>query len=499
MGGAQSTAATPAAAADAANAANAAPKGPTYWNRIKGAGGAIAGGLKSVGSGIAGGVAAANKALTTKETTLKALDLKAVADSGIPIIVLGIAVLAYIIAAVTCSFYFETPKNIGRIAKLSLAAWLPYGMNEGKRHPMQATMTNLTAKGVTQDTMYLTNFYIQTANIAGILFDGSGRPVASLDSIRFALLGGARAFVFDLWPDTAVGDAHHGPLVVTIEPGSSQRRTSYNSIPFATALAQLIYIAFQANYQSTKDDLIILYLRFRTQRKTPRNDTMELTAKALQATIQPYRLDAAFNRCRAQATIPMLPLSAFSKKVIVVSNTNGVGTSLADYINVAPQSGIPVDYPANYASTIQPPGTETTATATTTTAATATTAATTTTTTTTTNLTEMAQKAITRIQQNLSFTAPLSEDPAAASNAWDVAGAQKLGVHCCAMNMDPGKIPSPVKDMFKEDSFVYKGDTDNKNLVFAPTTLPKPLTTPDLGLGQGINAGGVTTPVIGFG
>ena len=269
------------------------------------------------------------------------------ADSGIPVIVLGIAALAYLIATVTCSFYFETPTNVGRLAKLSLASWLPYGTNEGKRRPMKTTLTTLSGQGISPNGMYLTNFYIQTANLTGLLFGSSGRPVVSLDAIRFALLGGARAFVFDLWQDPAPGDAQHGPLLLTMEPGSAQRRTSYNSIPFVTALAQLMYVAFQANYQSVQNDLIILYLRFRTQPvansttvKTPRQDTMELAAKALQATIQPYRLDSAFNRCRAQKTIPMLPLSVFAQKVIVVSNTNGVGSTLADYINVAPQSGI---------------------------------------------------------------------------------------------------------------------------------------------------------------
>jgi len=191
---------------------------------------------------------------------------------------------------------------------------------------------------------------------------------------------------------------------------------------------------------------------------------MDLTAKALQATIQPYRLDAAFNRCRAQATIPMLPLAAFAQKVIVVSNTNGVGTTLADYINVGPQAGLSVEYPANYASTIQPKGA--------------------------TELTEMTRNAIKRIQQNLSFTAPYGEDPAAASNAWDVQGAQSLGVHCCAMNMDPAKVPPPVAKMFSVDSFVYKPAP----LPFVVTTLPNPQTTPNLGLGQGISMGSVTTP-----
>jgi len=408
--------------------------------------------------------------LTVAETKLKALDLKAMADSGIPIIVLGIAALAYIIATVTCSFYFETPMNVGRLAKLSLASWLPYGTNEGKRRPMKATLTTLSGQGISPNGMYLTNFYIQTANLTGLLFGSSGRPVVSLDAIRFSLLGGARAFVFDLWQDPAPGDAQHGPILLTMEPGSAQRRTSYNSIPFVTALAQLMYVAFQANYQSVQNDLIILYLRFRTQPvansttvKPPRQDTMELAAKALQATIQPYRLDSAFNRCRAQKTIPMLPLSVFAQKVIVVSNTNGAGSTLADYINVAPQSGIQVEYEHSYYNQIQPKGNTTP--------------------------TDLTLKTITSIQQNLSFVAPYGEDPAAASNAWDVIGAQRIGVHCCAMNMDPGKLPPPVAQKFSVDSFVYK----EAPLLYAPTTLPNPQTTSDLGLGQGINAGSITT------
>lgn len=472
MGGAQSTPAAGGAVAPATKTAAVAPAtktaAPTFLNKAKGYAGYAAGGLGAAGSVIAGAAGGLNKVLTTSETQLKALDLKAVADSGIPIIVLGIAVLAYVVAAVVCSFSFETPTNVGRISQKALVSWLPYGVKEGARNSMKATLTALSSRGVTADTMYLTNFYIQTVNVTGILFGNGGRPVASLDSIRFALVGGARAFVFDLWPDLAPGDAQRGPVLKTLEPGSAQRRTSYNSIPLASALSQLIYVAFQANYQSIVNDPIILYLRFRTQppSKAPRQDTMELAAKALQATIQPYRLDAAFNRCRAQDTIPILPLSVFAQKVIVVSNTNGAGSSLADYINVAPKAGIPVDYEHTYYNQIQPRGDA--------------------------SPTDTTLQSIKRIQQNLSFVAPYGEDPAAASNAWDVLGAQKIGVHCCAMNMDPTKMPSPIETMFRVNSFVYK----EAPLLYAPTTLPEPQTLPPLGYGQGLSAGSVTTPRI---
>ena len=498
MGGAQSTAAAGGATAAPATAATAAAaaapgsntaggtadaKKPTLANRMKGVGSYLGGKARTVGSYVAGSVAKAgtyaaqgavafNKSvgLTAAETKLKALDLKEAADSGIPIFVLGLATLAYVIAAVVCSFSFETPTNIRRISQKALVPWLPYGTDVGNRRSMSDTLDVLSSK-VEKDKQYLTNFFIRTANIAGILFGDGGRPVASLDAIRFALLGGARAFVFDLWPDTAPGDAHRGPVLMTLEPGSAQRRTSYNSIPLVSALSQLIYVAFNAKYASIENDLIIIYLRFRTQPvpnmatfKDPRQDTMEITAKALQATIQPYRLDAAFNRCRAQATIPMLPLKVFAKKVIVVSNTNGAGSTLADYINVGPQAGNPVEYEHTYYKQIEANKT-------------------------------MLLNAVSKIQQNLSFTAPLGEDPAAASNAWDVMSARKIGVHCCAMNMDPKKMPPPIATMFAKDSFVYKGDAKvaDENIVYAPPTLPNPQTTPDLGLGGGLSAGSIRT------
>jgi hypothetical protein len=422
----------------------------------------------SVGSKIAGvGSLArtANAALTGGlEKKIQSLDPAAVAAGGIPAIVLGILTAIFVIVTIVCSFEFETSANIARKAQLALKPYLPYGTKEGERNSMDKSLTKY-ASSTPKERLILTNFYIQTANVAGLLQSGN-RSVASLDAVRFALLGGARAFVFDLWPDTEPGDAQHGPVLLTMEPGSMCRRTSYNSIPFVSVLSQLLYVAYQAKYNSTSNDPLIIYLRFRypANKSGPRADTMEMTARSLQATIQPYRLDASFNKCRAQPTIPMLPLSVFARKVIVVSNTNGANTSLADYINIAPEGGIPVEMAKTFAVTVIPTGTAAN--------------------------TDGMRNAINTIKQNLTFVAPMGEDPDAFGNGWDIKGAQSLGVHCCAMNMDPSKLPPAVAKDFKDDSFILKPAA----LQYAPTRLPPPQAAPDFKFGSGATAGSIAAP-----
>jgi len=449
--------ATPAPAAAAAAAA------PGLLRRLTS-------GVTSAGGYLQTGITSARtanlSATKSLETFLRKLDLKQVADSGIPLLVLGLATLAYVIAAVICSFDFESPSNIARKQQRALSSWSVYGTQEGGRNSMDQTITAV-ASTMAKDQMILTNFYIQTANVAGLLQAGS-RTVGSVDAIRFALLGGARAFVFDVWPDVVPGDGQHGPVLLTMEPNSMWRRTSYNSVPLVSALSQLVYVAFQAGYKSTTNDALIVYLRFRypPTKNGPRVDTMDMTARTLQSTIQPYRLDASFNRCRAQGTIPMLPLSVFAKKIIVVSNTSGVGSALVDYINIAPQGGIPVEVAKDYAKSIIPSAAGGSG--------------------------DAKASAVATIQQNLTFVAPLGEDPDAYRNGWDVAAAQSLGVHCCAMNLDPmaRSGQETLAQQFKLNSYVLKP----KDLWYAPTTLPAPQRSPDPGFGSGSTAGSITMP-----
>lgn len=406
----------------------------------------------------------ANAYLTQKMSEFRQLDFKTVASGSVANIVLGILVFAYFVSLVTVRWDFETPANLSNKASTAAASYAPYATMP--RNAM-ATTVQRAATTIPQEQLVLTNFYVSTANVAGLCFvktnsEGT-RAIYNKDAIRLSLLGGARAFVFDCWPDTTAGDYQHGPVVQTVEPGSLWRRTSFTATPLAAPLSELMTQAFNSQYPSTSNDLIIVYLRFRTKDgKTPRSDTMNLTAQILQSTIQPYRMDAAFNRCRAQDQIALLPLTTFAGKVLIVSNFNGAGTALADYINV--WHGQDELHRAMEATTSFAK-----------------------------NLPE-AQKpsAIKSIQQQLTFVAPYGEDPAAESNAWDTAGAQAVGVHCCGLNMDPARVPQSLKTMFVSDSFAIKPEA----LRYIPTTLPTPGMPPAsfAAMGAGPTPGAIQTP-----
>ena len=427
--------------------------------------------------------------------TLKTFDPKVVANHWITLAVLSAVVVAYFISLITVRWDFETPSNISNKMSAAASSYGSYALMP--RNSMAVTLKNLNT--VPQEQLVLTNFFISTANMAGLCFTKTNstgtRAIYTSDAIRLSLLGGARAFVFDCWPSTEGGQYQHGPILQTVEPGSMWRRTSFNSVPLATPLATLMTQAFNSNYDSTSNDLIIIYLRFRTPGgKTPRSDTMNLAAKVLQSTIQPYRLDAAFNRCRAQDQIALLPLASFAGKVLVVCNFNGAGTALADYINVwhgEDDLHTALDHDTGFAANIPPTNVD---------------------------------SSIRQIKQQLTFVAPYGEDPVAESNSWNIAAAQNLSVHCCGINMDPGKVPPALKKMFEKNSFSLKPDaaattaakpatenesfvgeiegySGNESLRYAPQHLAEPQMPPKkfTAMGSGPSPGSIKTPpAIGF-
>jgi hypothetical protein len=283
------------------------------------------------------------------------------------------------------------------------------------------------------------------------------RVVVSPKAARLALLGGARCFVLDVWPDLTPGDAQYSPVVQTVEEGSAWRRTSFNAVPLVAILSVLVKEAYESGRDSTQNDPIMLYLRFQG---VPRKATFDYTARVLQSTIQPYRLDAAYNGCRAQQLIPIQPITMFSGKVIVVSNVTASSSVLGDYINIGPQTGIPVEYDPTYAKGLTK---------------------------------EMKATAISRIQQNISIVAPND-----ASNGWDISGCAAIGVHGLALNF--GQLGLPVgtptynavqnnratEISFDKVSFLLKPVP----LRLVPSTIPAPSTPPDFKF----NSGNITQP-----
>jgi len=170
-------------------------------------------------------------------------------------------------------------------------------------------------------------------------------------------------------------------------------------------------------------DPLFLYLRFRGK---PRKSTFDLTAKAISANFEQYRLPLAFNRCRNQDSLFSMPMPDLLRKVVVFSNMSAEGTVLRDYINVGPKAGVKMEYGANEAFGLGP---------------------------------EATLQAKRVVLQNLTWTAPLSEDAKSEKNTWDIQPSMDLGIVFCAMNFwdRNDKLKAYLSPgMFGKQSFLIK-------------------------------------------
>jgi hypothetical protein len=348
---------------------------------------------------------------------------------------------------------FESVENIRSIAKSSTKAQVGYDMANQNRVGLRAYLAALKKQGVPDAHLCLTNFYVSTVNAAGVFFpatDGVVSPMAA----RAAVLGGARAFVLDIWPDLTPG-AQFAPSIQVVESGSLWRRISMNSLPFVSILKALIQEAFEIDGRPGSEDPVFLYLRFRGK---PRASTYTGTANALRAVLESYRLDASFNTCRGQDRIFNTPITSLFGKVVIMSNTRANGNVLSDYINVGPKDGVNLEWGINEARGLT---------------------------------SDRKATAIRTIQQNLSWIAPFSEDPDAEKNIWDYQMSQNIGVQFCALNFwnNTDKLKSYMT-MFGKQSFAIKPES----LRYVIEVLPTPKYPQDPGWGTGTTAGNPTIP-----
>lgn len=339
-------------------------------------------------SGLASaGTAAAGKVIDTDQITITGVLLR--------VLIIGAFVSLYIWFA-RYSGTFETKPNIMRISREATQAQLEYAQANPKRKSLRTYLQSLQAANVPASQMCLTNFYVSTVNAAGVFFP-SYNGVVSAEAARAAVLAGARGFVLDIWPDLTPG-ANFGPIIQVVEAGSAWRRISLNSLPLSSILQAIKQETFDNTMRPGSDDPLFFYLRFRGN---PRASTFEATAKVLSAIFESYRLDTSYNNCRAQDRIYTLPITNFFKKIVVFSNVRATGTTLADYINVGPREGISAEIPLEDARALTY---------------------------------GMKSDAVQRIKMNMTWLAPPAETAAAEQNGYDVAGAQALGIHFCAMN-----------------------------------------------------------------
>ena len=358
-------------------------------------------------------------------------------------------------------YYFKTSRiletryNIYRIARENTVAQSEYDTKNGGRVGLRRYLQTLVQSGVPDSQLVLTNFYVSTVNATGVFFpavDGVVNPEAA----RMAVKGGARGFVFDLWPDLSPG-AQFAPSVQVVESGSLWRRISLNSQPFVSILKVLIQEALEIQERPGHEDPVFLYLRFRGK---PRASTFVATANALRTVLEQYRLDPMFNNRRGQQRLFSMPITSLFKKVVIASNVIAEGNPLSDYINVGPMDGIPLEYTTSHVKGFSD---------------------------------NDRAVAIRNIKQNLTWVAPFSEDPVAETNKWDVATNQAVGSHFCAMNF--WNVNDKLKEymgpnMFGKQSFSIKPVP----LRYIVEILPNPKYPQDPKWGTGPTAGTPTQP-----
>lgn len=375
-------------------------------------------------------------------------------------IVLGIAmVIGVYIWYGNYRAYYESDSNIQRIIKEKTKEFGQYyDSRRDKRIDLPTYLAELKKAGVPDTHLCLTNFYISTANATGIFLPGKDGVVSEY-AARVAVSAGARAFVFDIWPDLRPG-GNFSPVLQIVESGSVWRRISLNSAPFVTVLKTIMHEIFESGRPGF-NDVVVLYLRFRG---TPKPQTFDGTLAALQACIEPYRLDASFNNCRGQKGDSNRLFSTFItslfKKVIVVSNNVARGHGLNDYINIGPDDGVKIEWGDKDAL----------------------------------GLNEQARtKAKADIQQNLAFVAPLSEDPKTDNNNWRFDESMKIGIQYIAMNfMQSSDYLLDYLDdkKFGRSSYLLKPE----GLRYIPMFLSNPKSPENPGWGSGPTAGTPTVP-----
>ena len=372
-----------------------------------------------------------------------------------------VATVIFLVIAVGLLFWyakkqrlFETVGNIKRITRADVYSFQHYEQSKEKRVGLIPYLQELLKAGTPQNHFAVTNFYISTVNAAGVFLPAEDGIVSPL-AIKGAVAAGARAFIIDVWRDLTPG-ARFAPCVQVIEAGSNLRRITMNHTPLSIILKAIVKEAIEDVRRPGQNDPLFLYLRFRNPHKL----TLDGAAKALQETIEPYRLEPSYNNCRGQSRIFAAPIFNLCDSIVVMSNTRAQGSLLADYINVGPMDGIKMEWTTKDANGVSD---------------------------------SMKPEQIRKIQQNFTWVAPLSEDPTATNNDYTLDTSQSLGIHFIGMNFGNNndnlkKYMDPK--MFGKSSFAIKPVP----LRYVIEVLPNPKYPENPNWGTGKTAGSPTEP-----
>uniref|UniRef100_A0A6C0DS09 Uncharacterized protein n=1 Tax=viral metagenome TaxID=1070528 RepID=A0A6C0DS09_9ZZZZ len=368
----------------------------------------------------------------------------------------GLPFWAYILAAILvylCLSYYgkvywtlETPANIRTRLRTFTDKFNLYGDQRSSRRSLTQYLEDLRKLGVPDTSFALTNFYVCSANTAAT-FTPVRDGLASPDAVRLALAAGARYLDFSIWSGGAT--TGHAPFIAEMDAGSKWRRLTMNEISFRAAM-DAVKSYGMAGPQAAADtsmapyahDPLFIMLRFMG---SPKPETFDKVADALNKTIEQFRLDFTYYKGRGMDRFFKTPITEFMDKVIVMTNLYPPdGSPLSDYINIGPRSFALEMSPKEILGT---PATN-------------------------------RPTVVAKIQQNLVVTRSSMEEPQGDTNTWDFAPAQALGVHFTAMNFwsqDANLAAYRKPEMFGVNSFKIKPATMRYIIEYIrPPALPDP-------------------------
>ena len=325
-----------------------------------------------------------------------------------------------------------------------------------------------------QDTqIVLSNFYFNTVRVPGCFF--GDEPVFSPDAIRFACKGGARAFVFDIWPSLD-GRGGFRPILQLVEEGSNWRRISMNFMEFETAVEAIVSEVYGGSVydadRKTDRDITLFYLRFQG---IPRPQTYASVAATLAKHTQPYMLDPSFAYARGEDRLVKTSIRELQGKMLFFVNKTKAELNshqgFFSFMNMcapAPESDVSaalmkLEYTPQDLKNLS---------------------------------TADKTRIVGYIRSRITFLILPTYDPAVKTNEWDWKAALDVGIHCIPMNIferenDRSKAYYKI---FSRYSYKWKpefadfseGGFQNKVSLRLPlVVVPPPLIPADPGTGDG--------------
>lgn len=361
-------------------------------------------------------------------------------------------------------------------SEMNLAILVKTGITNAALYPKQMTnrkgLTDylLSIGNIPADDLAVSNFHVMTANLGGY-FSPINKAAFCTEAIQYAIQGGARCIIFDVWPNTNK-KAKLGPILKVCANDESLEKLSYYTMNLTQALQTVRKEAFENSANPGNQDPMFLFFRFRGITKDNTNKMTNLlneTANAISATLEEYRLPFSYTRTTSDNKLPSTPMNILYKKVIILSDQtgilDGVKTRFADYVNNPIVPSTPFTR-----KQIATPGELH-------------------------GLSQSNRKSIdTTSKTSFISCAPLPEDTAnSESNAWDWKDAHKMGIQFCGLNfwvMDAGLKAYTDPSVFGTYSFMIKDDkepeiTEGFATRYRIERIPPPIPVKSLGYKDG--------------